>query len=253
MTSITVFLRRLGNLLRLLFRRKTLQFAYGSLVKLAVYFERLLSRARSRRSSTSRSPTISDKPRPSDEHAQFLSSTVTDTVICTSQVPPNISILPESPIRTMSEARTRPSPLISMRPNSEYLHPNSNFSGHDNGLVRPYAHSEPAMSIHSISSRAPSHRSIRSRDSKESHLPSPTRSIRHSHVSTGITTPARTSVTLPAGEVVPQSSVPHDIVPSIITSSTETPTVENRTMHPILSIDRYDRNVVMFVLKWILA
>ncbi|KAK7676771.1 hypothetical protein QCA50_020239 [Cerrena zonata] len=237
MTSIAVFLRRFGNFLRLLFRRQTLNTAYGKLLGLAVYLKRLLDRARSR-TSTSGSPSISDRPNHSDDHVQFLPNT--ETVICTSQVPPNISYPPDSPIRTMSEARTRHSPTIPIRPNSEYLHPYSNIlTGHENETIRPYARSEPAMSLHRVSSRAPSQISTRSRSSsqKETRPSSPTRSIRRSHVSTGITTPARTSITLPAGEGPSESN---DVASTINESS-----AESRTMHPIVSTERYDRDVVI--------
>ena len=236
MTTLVLLLRQLlGKLVRLCSVQERFKFTIQKLMKLVQYFRKLLDRVRGRPPSPRSPKTFSEPP------CSVLPSS--DTSICYSQVPPNISVLPDSPVLSnVSEPRPHLSLSLS-RPNSEYLSPYSALQGREDGLRRPYAHSEPAMSLHRISSRTSSRASTRTRDSREP--PSPTRSIPRAHVSAGITT-FRTPTH--AGESVPihpeSLQLDHnEAASSTVASSTEAPSI-----YPIFYTNRYERYVTMLVL-----
>ena len=236
MTALALFLRQLGKFMRFCLSQEPVKFTIQRLLKLVQYFHILLNQVR-RRPSSPRSPqTTNQSP------CNGLPSS--GTVTCYSQVPPNISVLPDSPV--LSNV-TQPAPHLSLslsRPSSDYLSPRSALQGREDGPGRPYAHSEPAMSLHRITSRASSHLSVGSRDSKKA--PS-VRSLRRTHVNPGVTT-VRTSVQ--ASENMSVHAIPLPLSQNDAASSEVVSFAEAPAMHCIFVTNRYERQVKMLVLSY---
>lgn len=241
MAFITALLRALWDLLQLLSRKQMLRSGSRKLHDIMAHLGRILRGASSRKGLIPRS---ADTPDLVDRYDRFSSNTVveTETVLCTSQAPQNISIsfLPETIAGINFEAPSRPNPRLAVR---SYSAGHVSSLRHNNDAPGPYAQSEATISPLSFSSRSASRESSRPSSTRKSQSLSPTRSTRRSHVSTGITTPIRSTVALPIEEATSQPSTPNGIT----TSSLIETTLETRPMYPILSTNRYDRNAVMFV------
>ena len=238
--SLTQFLCLLSKLLRLCYVQGSLKLALRGILRLVRYVGQLLDRMR-RRQSMPRPPDPPNERPPCKSGSRILPSTNSETTTCYSQVPapPTISILPDSPISSsVSETRSAFNVPLS-RANSEYLHPNSGFAG------RPYAHSEPAMSLHRISASPtdPPRYSSPSRESRRSRSPSPTRSVHRPHVNTGITTvktPVQASTGVSARVRTPEPGENE-------ATSTRSLSPEHSTVSTIFYTHRYERYVKMSV------
>ena len=238
MTTPALFLRQLSKFIRLCSIQEPFKFTIQKLLQLVRYVGKLLGRVRGR-------PPGPRPPKTSNEH---LCGTLPSSgiVTCYSQVPPKISVLPGSPVLSDALGTRQYLNLSSSRPNSEYLSPWSAL-GREDGLQRPYARSEPAMSLHRFPSRASSHASsrisTRTRDSRGSVYPS-NRSLHRAHVSTGVST-IRTSMQPSEGIPAHSGSLQPDhneTASSTVASSTIIPSIDT-----MFETSRYERYVKMLV------
>lgn len=237
MSFIVVFLHRLANLLRFLLRRRTPHSLLDKLLRFWTNLKRLLTRTRISRTPTSDTIGITDEGSNLKHNLNLIDKNIIpqsgSVVVCTSQVPPSITLNPGSPT-IIAEVPRHIESLAQSRPSSaQFLHPYANLD-HER-LERPYSHSEPAMSLHRVSSRA----SSRSRDSTRTRVgsrpPSPIHAPRRSHVDTGIATP-----NVSIGRLSPSSERI-----SVEPPSETTEIGSSRKMYPVAEISRYDKLVKM--------
>lgn len=171
------------------------------------------------------------------------------SIICTSQLPPTVGYRREYPLPAIPEDRN-----IAQSTSSEtqsVIQPHIDRLSHDPpsaaSLPRPTtgidlfrSHSQQQWS----SSRPLSRASLRSRTSIRTtghdRALLPARTLRATHVTFGVST----------GISIVRPLVPEAILvvsPSQHSHDSSSSDAESRTMHPIVSTERYDRDVVMFV------
>ena len=216
---LTQFLQQLTKLLRLCSAQRSLKLILHRILELVRYVGRFLDRMRRRPPCDPKIPLSPDSR----------------TITCYSQVPAPraISIFPDLDVPEIGSASNTPS----SGSNSEYLHPYSGFAR------RPYAHSEPAMSLHRVPSCDPPRSSSPTRESSSSRPPSPTRSIHPPHVNTGVAT-VKMQVQTSEGVLARVKSPEQDQSDPIPVRSVSP---GHPRVYTIVETNRYERYVKMFV------